>query len=137
MAGYRSKREKLTGRKETGRFLALPHAVIQSDAFESLSGNSIKLLVQIASQYKGRNNGQLTASFGVLKEKGWKSKTTLARCIQELIDAGFIVKTRQGSYPKTLSLYAITWQVLDDDLNGVYDGEISALVGRHLSVFKK
>lgn len=137
MAGYRSKREKVTGRKPTGRFLALPHSVIQHESFENLSGNAIRLLIQIASQYNGENNGQLTASFVVLKDKGWGSKTTLSRCIKELIDAGLIIKTRQGFYPKTLSLYAITWVVLDKDVKGVYDATVSHLEGKRLMKFKK
>ena len=39
---------------------------------------------------------------------GWKSKSTLANALSELIDSGFIKQTRKGGRNKC-SLYAVSW----------------------------
>lgn len=102
------------GRKESDSFLALPRALINSNNFSSLGGNAVKLLIQIGALHNGRNNGDLSAAFSELQLKGWRSKETLNNALKELLDKGFIFKTRQGRFPKTCSLYALTWKNLDD-----------------------
>ena len=132
----RSKREKLTGRKNAGTFIALPKNVINSPKFGQLSGNAVKLLIQIFEQFNGKNNGDLSASFNVLKDKGWASKSTLNSCINQLIDKGFIIKTRQGSYPKTASLYGVTWLIIDSDIYGKYDASAKNYVGQNIGSWR-
>ncbi|MBE0471126.1 MAG: hypothetical protein IBX55_16645 [Methyloprofundus sp.] len=132
----RSKREKLTGRKNAGAFIALPKDVINSPKFGALSGNSVKLLIQIFEQYNGKNNGDLGASFNVLKNKGWKSKTTLAIAIKQLMELGFIVKTRQGHYPKTANLFAVTWIIVDFDIYGKYDAGAKTYIGKNIGSWR-
>lgn len=134
---FRSRREKLKGRREYGSFLLLPHAVMHSSNFKSQSGNALRLLMHIAGQYNGKNNGSLTASFSVLHAEGWGSRTTLSRCVKELEELGLVIKTRQGNYPNTLSLYAITWVNLDECIKGEYDAALSAFVGKRLGHWKK
>ncbi len=105
---------KSKGRRESDSFLALPHALINSKNFSSLGGNAVKLLIQVGGLHNGRNNGDLSATFSELQLKGWKSKETLNNALKELMNKGFIFKTRQGRFPKTCSLYALTWKSLDD-----------------------
>lgn len=105
---------KAKGRKESDSFLALPHALIHSKNFSSLGGNAVKLLVQIGGLHNGRNNGDISATFSDFQLKGWRSKETLNNALKKLIEKGFIFKTRQGRFPKTCSLYALTWKDLDD-----------------------
>jgi hypothetical protein len=69
--------------------------------------------MDIASQYKGDNNGDLTAAWSILSKRGWRSKTTLWRCKAELINAGFLYVTRIGHLPNTCELLALTWFPLD------------------------
>lgn len=102
------------GRKESDSFLALPHSLLNTRKFSSLGASSVKLLVQMGGLYNGRNNGDLSATFSDLQLKGWRSKETLNNALKELMDKGFIFKTRQGCFPKTCSLYALTWKSLDD-----------------------
>ena len=104
---------KHKGRRDIGTFLALPHDVINSENFSCLSGNAVKLLVQIAAQYNGKNNGDLTLAWSCMKTRGWKSPATLNRARKILIDYGMIVMTRQGGLGKA-SLYAITWQSVNE-----------------------
>ena len=96
-----------------GRFLALPHAVLASPRYRALSSSAVKLLIDIAMQYDGKNNGDLSAAWKVMKPKGWRSEATLDRAKKELLATGFIAETRKGRLPNTCTLYGITWHPLD------------------------
>jgi hypothetical protein len=96
-----------------GPFLALPMALLHCPKFRMLSGNGIKLLLDIGSQYNGKNNGDLAAAWKIMRPKGWKSEATLNRAKVELLAAGFIAETRKGRLPNLCSLYGITWQPLN------------------------
>lgn len=98
----------------SGAVVVIPHCVLDSAAYMSLSGNSVRLLLDVAMQYNTRNNGQLLASFRHMSEKrGWTSPDTLARSIQELLGKCLLCKTVQGRLPNRASWYAITWAALD------------------------
>ena len=99
--------------KHTEPFVAFSRSVFEAPGFLTLSGHAYKLLMDIASQYKGDNNGDLTAAWSILSKRGWRSKTTLWRCKAELIDAGFLYVTRVGHLPNTCELLALTWFSLD------------------------
>ena len=99
--------------KITEPFCAIVRSVFESQAFTSLSPHACKLLLELAGQYKGDNNGDLTVAWSVLSKRGWRSKTTLWRCKIELINAGFIYVTRKGHMPSTCELLALTWFSLD------------------------
>jgi len=90
------------------RFTSLPHALLVHETFAELSGRAVKLLLAIASQYMGSNNGHLTATASRMQAFGFHSKDSLAKSIQELLVFGFMVRTR--SQQKRLpALYAVTW----------------------------
>ena len=108
-----SKRERAKGRRGRVSFLGLPKQVITSDAYNQLSAWSVKLLVDVAKQYYGSNNGDFHAAWSILREQGWHSKGTLSRAIKELIDKGFLELTRQGGKNRC-SLYAVTWESIDE-----------------------
>jgi len=105
------------GRAANRRYAGIPHDVMESDAYSSCSGNGVRLLLELAKQYNGHNNGDLCAAFSVLKSRGWRSKKTLARCLGELMTLGLIVKTREGWFSNAggrCALYALTWQSIDE-----------------------
>lgn len=110
------KRLRATGRRETGSFTAIPHAATSTRKYASLSAWGVKLMLDIASQYTGKNNGDLTASWTVMSTKGWRSKGTLQRAVDELQAVGFITRTRQGGR-HVCALYALTWKPIDECLN--------------------
>jgi hypothetical protein len=93
--------------------MGIPKQVVKSEAYNMLSGWSVRLLVDIAKQYNGFNNGDLQAVFSILSKWGWNSKGTLDRAKKQLLDSGFIVQTRQGGKHRC-SLYAITWYHIDE-----------------------
>jgi len=101
-------------RGDGGRFVLLPFAVLESGAYLSLTGQQIRLLLDIAHQYKGDNNGRLLAAWTYLsEERGWTSKQTIATALEALLSRGLLFKTRQGQRPNKTSWYAVTWQPLD------------------------
>ncbi len=106
-------RAKYKNSKLTENFFPLYHSVLASPAFNALSPYACKLLMDIAWQYKGNNNGDLTVAWSVVSKRGWRSKTTLWRCKAELIKAGFVYVTRKGHMPSTCELLALTWFPLD------------------------
>lgn len=109
----RDRRAKATGKAGNGRFLAIPHSVLNSEAYSGLKPRAVKLLVDLASQYNGKNNGDLCAAMTVLKAKGWKSNSGIEMALGELIEAGLIDETRQGGRNRC-SLYAVTWHPIDE-----------------------
>jgi hypothetical protein len=106
-------RAKHKGRTESGSFTAIPHAVQDSANWRACGGTAIKLLCDLARQYRGNNNGDLCASMSILKPKGWTSPETVTFALRELRHYGLIVLTRQGSL-LAASLYALTWHAIDE-----------------------
>ena len=108
MASTNELRRRIKGRQTTKSFVMFPHDVLQHETFKSLSPRATKLLMDIASQYRGNNNGDLCAPLSIMKERGWKSSDLLNRAKKELLRSGLVVVSRQGGRNKA-SLYALTW----------------------------
>lgn len=106
-------RARFKGSKLNEPFVAIVRSVFEAPDFHRLSPFATKLLLELASQYKGDNNGNLSAAWSLLKLRGWRSKTTLWRAKLELIEAGFVYVTRKGRMPNTCELLALTWFPLD------------------------
>lgn len=100
-------------KKKSGPFTSIPHSVMDSENFRSLGGWDIKLLLDIAYQYRGKNNGDLAATWSMFRKWGWKSKGTLQKSLNALLSRGFIELTRQGGRNRC-NLYAITWQPINE-----------------------
>ncbi len=106
-------REKTKGRKDSGSFVQLPHAILEHENFARLSHKAVRLLINIYGQYRGSNNGDLNMAYTVMKRLGWKSKDQLYKAKNELMEIGWIVQTRQGGR-NFCSLYAVTFQAIDE-----------------------
>ena len=76
---HESKRSKVTGKGKGHSFLRLPHFLTDSEEFAGLKPIAIKLLVEIARQFKGKNNGDLSIPWKLLKRRGWVSQWTVKR----------------------------------------------------------
>ena len=97
--------------------MLIPHCVLDSPDYIDLSCKSKVLLIDLARQYRGKNNGDLSAAMGVLGKRNWKRGATVCTAIKELIDANLILKTREGRFLNPggrCALYAVTWQPIDD-----------------------
>lgn len=108
-----AKLEKVKGRMNAGTYFGLPHAVMDHPNYLRLSPKAVKLLNDIGRQYNGFNNGDLCATFSLMKKRGWVSKSTLHDALEELIHYGLIMLSRQGGR-HTPSLHALTWQRIDE-----------------------
>lgn len=97
-----------------GNFIPFNLHVLRSQVLANLSPYGCKLLLDLASQLKWGQNGDASAAFEkVLKDRGWRSKATLQKAINELLESGLIIKTRQGGLHQC-SLYGLGWIGIDD-----------------------
>jgi hypothetical protein len=96
-------------------FVAFPYSVLNSPLFLALSPHALKLMFDVAAQYRGDNNGDLSAAWKIMQRRGWRSEATLHKAKHELLDAGFLYEARKGHRPNVCSLFALTWFTLDDN----------------------
>jgi hypothetical protein len=104
-------------RLETGPFAMLPVDVLTSPAVRTLPHIAHRVLVALAAQFFGRNNGSLTLTRRTAKSYGIGSPLTLAASLGELEARGLIFRTRPGSrIPPRSAMYAIAWKGVDEAL---------------------
>lgn len=101
-------------RKNGELFAGIDHSVIDSAAFADLNGEAVRLLLILARQDNGKNNGHLQATLSYCQPRGIGSDKTLTKAIASLIAHGFIYRTRShGIDARTQhrkpALYALTW----------------------------
>ncbi len=107
-------------KKNAGRFAGVPHSILLTDAYTKLSALSKALLLEIAAQYDGNNNGYLSLTRNDLKVRGFNSPSSNQKAIEALVESSFITKTIQGgisSGSKHCSLYGINWQPSNERLD--------------------
>jgi hypothetical protein len=110
-------RKKTQGRSGQGRFVGIPHSVMNHADWPQLSPNAIRLLMELVKQYNGHNNGDLTAAWSIMCNRGFNSKSTLTAAIRCLMSLNFVVRTREGYFcnpGKRCALYAVTWQPINE-----------------------
>ena len=110
IAGH--KRAKHKGRRAGHSFVQLPHYMIRSPQFYAIR-RAHTLLLFLASQYNGSNNGDLSATKDMVKEMSVCTPSKLDGLLKLLESAGFIVRTRHG-VRKVCNLYALTWYPIDE-----------------------
>lgn len=110
--------KKVKGKKTTveGGFSGIPRRVMDHPDWIGL-GPSAKVLLQIlAYQYRGKNNGDLSAAFKLVSRHGFKSKETLSNALTDLLERRMVVMTREGRFTNpggVCSLYALAWEKID------------------------
>lgn len=118
MAKHNSKGATANNRSAYKRsFSGIPRWVMETGDYKRLSGNAVKLLVELGYQNRGNNNGDLTIAWHVLKDRGWNSRTTIENARDELLEADLILRTREGRFLNpggVCALYAIRWLPLCD-----------------------
>jgi hypothetical protein len=110
-------RRNPNNRSSKGSFAGIPDIVMESSCYVNLGPSAKALLFEAAYQYKGKNNGNLCFAWTLMQKRGWKSKATLNNALKELVEANLLVLSRQGHFRKPFnkcSLYAITWQAIDE-----------------------
>jgi hypothetical protein len=110
--GRNPKRRGHDTSRDPGGFVALPWSVLDSRAYLGLSHPARSLLLELARQLHGDDNGRLLLSRAHLLPRGWKSADVIQRAKQELLDADLIFETVKGQRPNKASWYAVTWHSL-------------------------
>jgi len=90
------------------RYAAIEHRVIDSPAFADLTFSAQSLLLLMARQLSKDNNGHLQATHSYMQDFGFSDRT-LTRATKELVEHGFLYRTRMGGYQMGASQYAVTW----------------------------
>jgi hypothetical protein len=78
---------------------------MDSRNYRRCSGTAIKLLVDLARQYRGNNNGDLAPAL----VRDGPAHQAKAKALRELVHYGLLVQTKHGGLGMP-SLYAVTWQ---------------------------
>lgn len=102
----------------------MPHAVMDSKAFQGAGHPARSLLYELIRQHSGRNNGHFQLASPWLKKRGWNSADVVQRAKLELITRQLAIKTRLGGLNAGPDLWAVTWLPITD-----YTGltEVSAM----------
>lgn len=98
----------------SGRYAAVPHAVMNSTAFMGASYAARALLLELVLQHAGRNNGHFVLATGWLRRRGWNSSDMVQRAKSELITRQLAIKTRLGGLNAGPDLWAVTWLPISD-----------------------
>lgn len=106
-------RVRAKGRRDQRTFVKAYRDILESPEYAALSSGAVKLLLDIYSQYRGFNNGDLIVAFTLMKTKGWGSKRALYRARDELLDRRFIIPTRRRINRK-VDLFAVTFERIDE-----------------------
>lgn len=110
-----NRRVRATGKGAGERFAALPVSVLTSPAVATLSAATRWVLVALAAQFTGRNNGALSLPAAAAAKFGITSRDTLYSGLARLCERGLAIQTDPGSYqPPRPARYAVTWRPLDD-----------------------
>lgn len=98
-----------------GRFARLPLSVLSTPAVTTLSHAQFRILVMLAAQFNGYNNGSLGVTRSQAAEQGVGSDHTLYGALKALELRGLIDQTYPASrVPPRPAMYAITWESMDD-----------------------
>lgn len=98
-------------------FAGIPRVVLDHADFIGLPPCAKVLLLELARQFRGKNNGDLQTAWSLMKHRGFRSNVTLGKARQALLAANLIVCTREGRFSNpggVCGLYALTWLPVDE-----------------------
>lgn len=95
--------------KPGGLFAALPHRVMDSIAYQSLSAHAKAVLLELLRQHNGANNGHLHCARAYMFNRSMRSASGNTKALRELCDRGLAVLTKKGGRSIGPDRYALTW----------------------------
>lgn len=105
-------------KRGNGRFVSIRAEVLLSQAWARTSSSGIRLIMDLAAQYRGNNNGDLCAALSTMEKCGWKSIHTLLKARKELEERRWVIVTRRGTQGGNgrgiPTLYALTFWGIDE-----------------------
>lgn len=107
---------KTKNRRPSGaRFAMLPVNLVMHVSVTTLDHGSFRVLVLLAMEYRGKNNGAIGLTREQAKAGGIGGKNTLYKALRDLIERGLIEITHYASrVPPRPAMYAINWLPVDD-----------------------
>lgn len=110
--------------QKEGRFVRLPHYLLNSQAWQSLSCPEKCVYVEIEKKYAGigSNNGRIGCSVRQLAETLRIGKTTAGRALEILQERGFIVAMKKGAFSLKVR-HATEWLLTEhsNDLAAIWE----------------
>lgn len=103
-----------------GSAFIIPVSLLRHANFVRLSPHACKLLLDLARQYSGFNNGYLSAALSILEPVGWRSESTIREAVAECMYYRMIVKSRQGGRNRC-NLFALTWHRIHEKVGKPLD----------------
>ena len=114
-------------RRAKVRYVGIPFHVLESERGKTLTAIETKLLLDLGLQYNGNNNGRLSPTYSLMKDRGWSSTGTLYKARQGLEHKGFIITTKIGKKIKgDCTLVAFTWNGIDESNKWPYREGVKA-----------
>lgn len=86
--------------KSGGRFVALPHFLMETPAWRSLPAYERAALIEVAMIYDGTNNGYLDMGVRRLAERLNVSPNKASGCLRELVRRGFLEVTEASAFSR-------------------------------------
>ncbi len=93
-----------------GPFVQLPHFLLESPAWRSLTAQEQAAYVAIAQVYNGSNNGRLAVSVRQVAERANVNKDTAGRCLATLQAKGFVECASPGGFSRKVR-HAAEWRL--------------------------
>jgi hypothetical protein len=103
------------GRTKHGRFVALPYAWLEHDAWKDMSVHARVLFVELRRRFNGVNNGEISMSHREAAALLHCSKNSPKRYFNELVSHGFVKPIIKGRYQNR---HASTWAMTCEPLHG-------------------
>jgi hypothetical protein len=103
------------GRGRQERYVMLRHWLLNSQAWNSLTGNARALYVVLTQRYNGSNNGRIPYSVREAVRALHVSKATVSRLFRQLEDHGFIIRTKRGAFSLKTVKDASEWCLTEYD----------------------
>lgn len=101
------------------RHIQLYYSMLSTAAWQKLSGNAAKVLIEICLLNNGRNNGKIFMSAREAAARSGLATNTASKCLQELVALGFIDIVEKGAFSrktKTATTYRMTWLPVGGDV---------------------
>jgi hypothetical protein len=109
----RRRPRKLSG---SDRFVLLPHYMLKSSAWKSLSPNAKALLLEVWVRHNGFNNGEISYAVREAEAIGMHHSTA-SRAFDELIEKNFLRVTRDSAF-HVKTRHARLWEITAEGCDG-------------------
>lgn len=100
--------------KVSGGYSTIPHSVLDSASFIGASDKARSLILALARQHNGHNNGHLHLAKSWLAKQGYTCPASNLKATKELIERGLIIQTKWGGLNLGANLYALTWHIVSN-----------------------